>query len=171
MYRITHVIIGFGFGLLLSRDLSLSLLYGFMGGLGGYIPDFDLAFKHRKTLHNIIVPLIIFLLSYVALLYLHVRFYSWIQFGIIKNIVIAFLGGWILHILVDSFTKRGVYILYPLSNYRLRIPIFRSSGLVGNILFIMLAFIMYYFWLKNTGLENVIDYLYEYFRMFLISSS
>ncbi|ABN70452.1 membrane-bound metal-dependent hydrolase [Staphylothermus marinus F1] len=171
MYRITHVIIGFGFGLLLSQDPRLSLLYGFMGGLGGYIPDIDLRFKHRKTLHNIILSSIISLFIYVVLLYLCIRYYSWMQLGVVNNIVIAFLSGWILHILTDSLTKRGVYILYPLSNYRLRIPIFKSSSLVGNTLFIILSFIMYYFWIRSIGLENALDYLYYYLRMFLISAS
>lgn len=171
MYRITHIVIGVGFGLLLSKDLSLSLLYGLISGLGSYIPDIDLRCKHRKTLHNIIVLTIMSAILYIVLLYIHIEYCQIIELGVIKNIVIAFAGGWILHILTDSLTKRGVYILYPVSNFRLRIPIFRSSSVIANTLFIILSFIMYYFWFKSVGLENVIDYVHEYFKMFFASVS
>jgi inner membrane protein len=169
LYRITHVIIGFGYGLLLGNDLSSSIFYGLISSLSSYIPDLDLKYKHRKTLHNIFILTILSLLLYIGLVFLN-RNYHLLSDYIVLRIVLAFGGGWFLHLVVDSFTKRGVYWFYPLSNIRIGIPLFRSNSLIGNVFFIMFSFIIYYYWMNKMGLGNMLYLLTSYIKMFLLGS-
>ncbi len=169
MYRITHVIIGFGYGLLLGNDPVSSILYGLISSFSSYVPDTDLGYKHRKTLHNIFVLTMLSLLLYTSLIFLS-RNYHLLSNNIILRIVLAFSGGWLLHLVVDSFTKRGVYWFYPLSNVRIRIPLFRSNSLVGNVFFIMLSFIMYYYWINKMGFDSILYSLMDYIKTFLLGS-
>jgi inner membrane protein len=168
VYRVTHVVIGFGYGLLLGDDLVSSIFYGLISGFSSYIPDLDLRYKHRKTLHNIFVLTIISLLLYTGLIFLN-KDYHLMNNYMVFRIVLAFSGGWFLHLVVDSFTKMGVYWFYPLSNIRVRIPLFRSNSLIGNVFFIMLSFIMYYYWMNRIGLGNILYLLINYVKIFLLS--
>ncbi len=161
MYRFVHVFIGFSLGLYLGTDLMNSIIYAFIGALGGYVPDIDLRFKHRKTLHNIFSLLISCILIYLVLkLFLNQYFLSDLINA--RFIILSFDGGWLLHILLDSLTVRGVYIFYPLSNIRLRIPLFKSDSTIGNTLSLFLGFIFVYGWMVKTGLWTYVEVFLRY---------
>ena len=77
--------------------------------------------KHRGMFHTLIFSVI---LSSV------IWFFSRIA-------GIAFFCGYILHLLLDSFTKSGVAIFLPLSKTKMRLGFLRSGGLVEEILFVL----------------------------------
>ncbi len=151
MYRSVHIFIGFTFGLYIAGTNPLSVFYGIVGALGGWLPDIDLYFKHRKSLHNVFVLSIVSTAIYFVFCY-----YIKVPYIIPRIMTLSFTGGWVLHLLFDSLTKRGVYILWPLSNARLRIPIFKSNSIVGNLIATLFGFFLLYMWIKENGLVGLI---------------
>ncbi len=165
MNRPTHVFVGLTWGLLVGgSDPLVFIPSSIMGGLGGYFPDFDLRFRHRKLLHNIFVMILTSLIVYVSIRYVVIEYYGVIGEGVILRITLGFLGGYLLHLLLDSLTKMGVYILYPLSRWRLRIPLFRSNSLWANGLGFMIGGIMFYLWVKEI---RIIEYIENLISSFL----
>ncbi len=167
MYRSTHVFVGAAFGLWIGGSSPWTILYAFFGGLGGYFPDLDLRYKHRKFLHNIFVPL---LLSFILYIMINILISSYntevlnINNTISKYIALSFFMGYMLHILMDSLTKVGVYILYPVSNIRLRIPLFRSSSLWANGLGFMFGGLFIYLWLDKIGINRIIEKIISFLQ-------
>ncbi|MEM4432744.1 MAG: metal-dependent hydrolase [Desulfurococcaceae archaeon] len=159
MYRITHVYIGFVIGLFIGINDIDSLLNGLIGAIGGFIPDIDVGFKHRKTLHNIFVPFTIalsLLITNTYLIPMQWRIHSY-------NYLISFTLGWILHLVTDSLTIKGVYPLYPLiRNFRLRFAKFRSNSLLINTVMILLASIILGYWFYERNIYTKID---EYLKI------
>ncbi|MEM4757743.1 MAG: metal-dependent hydrolase [Nanopusillaceae archaeon] len=66
-------------------------------------------FKHRGITHSI----------YFVLLFLFLKF-------VFSNIFFILALSFALHILEDIFTVSGVEIFYPLSNFKVRIPLFNN---------------------------------------------
>ncbi len=156
MHRSIHVIIGAISGLFFASKLYLVPLCLIIGGIGGYIPDFDLRFGHRKSLHNLFSVLIgvisLYLLINIFPLNL-LRDNTW-------SLTLSFAAGWLLHICCDSLTKRGVYIFWPFSNRVYGLRIFRSDSFASTATGFIIAFILLLSWLIYSGvLEQMIKYL------------
>ncbi|ACV12632.1 membrane-bound metal-dependent hydrolase [Halorhabdus utahensis DSM 12940] len=75
--------------------------------LGAMVPDIDTAFgRHRKTLHNLFVPLVV-----GAYPYYHGNLeYVWI--GVLSHFALDLLG-----------SRRGLALLYPLTDEEFNLPI------------------------------------------------
>jgi len=158
MYRSVHIFVGFSFGLLVAGSNPSAIFYGIAGALGGWFPDIDLIYKHRKLFHNI------FLLSIIStLIFFTLCYYVNIPYVEPRRLTLSFTGGWVFHLLFDSFTKRGVYILWPLSKARLRIPIFRSDSILGNFIAVLFGLFLLYMWFKENGLIVLIDKIIFFF--------
>lgn len=168
MYRSVHMFIGGCFGLLLGEDLYSSLISSLMGAIGGYVPDIDYdcrKIKHRKTLHNVFSLVALTMIVYGALLY--IARYTFLDPIDAYRFSLAFGSGMALHILFDSTTKKGVWILYPFSNKRLRIPIFKSSSVWANGFGISMGLFFLYLWIRRFD----IDYLVKKAISYLLSIS
>ncbi len=146
--------VGGCFGLLLGVDLYSSLMSSLMGVIGGFVPDIDLRFKHRKALHNIFSLIALTMIVYGILLY--VTKYTYLDPANAYRFSLAFASGMMLHILFDSTTKMGVYILFPFSNKRLRIPIFRSNSVWANGFEISVGLFFLYLWLKHFDIDYLV---------------
>jgi len=146
--------VGGCFGLLLGVDLYSSLVSSLMGVIGGFVPDIDLRFKHRKTLHNIFSLIALTMIVYSALLY--AAKYAYLDPVNAYRFSLAFASGMALHILLDSTTKRGVYILFPFSNRRLRIPIFKSNSVWANGFGISIGLFFLYLWLRQLDIDYLV---------------
>jgi len=161
--RLVHCIIGSTLGLLVSSDKPFIFPYlVVIGWIGGWIPDLDLRIKHRKSLHNIWIAVFSAAILYMitSYIYNYLVLTSYItKSSFLEKTVIVFLGAWILHILCDSLTIRGVYPFYPLSNYRLRIAKLRSNGLAANAIGLAIALVFFILWLRSTKLIVYIEYL------------
>ena len=139
--RVTHV--------LFAAAIALWLMPEVIGGLehitelaravavlssaaGSVIPDADLRFKHRKALHNILVPLVlVFALSYAF-------------HGItLAELAVAWLFiGWMSHIALDAITVRGIYLFYPFSKRVIKIGLCRSDSLPCNLVLSALSLVL-----------------------------
>lgn len=133
MNKLTHIVFAF---LLFSVFYNVSSInIGFAGivAFATIFPDFDLQPHkwHRKLLHNFWVLLLIGVIVY--------RFLSPWYMGF-------FAFGFIAHILADSLNPTGVWVFWPVSEWRLKLgklipggPI--STGSTGEwvLLGIMLA--------------------------------
>ncbi len=156
MKRSVHAFIGFAAGLLVGGASPYTLLCGIAGFLGGWFPDYDLRFRHRKLLHNVFM---LVLSSYIVF-YLVQEAFRRLRIGFPGEaplyIALAFFSGWALHILLDATTKRGTYLLWPLYGKPLRIPIFRSSSFAANFVGIGLGMLLLAIWLsQNNPLEKL----------------
>lgn len=105
--------------------------------LGAIMPDFDikLGLRHRGASHSLLVAFAIWFLTYLL-------------FGSYAD---ALLIGYISHLFADSFTVRGVPLLWPFSrkNYGIRI-IHTDSGIERSINIIVILVII---WLLLTKLN------------------
>ncbi len=156
MHRSIHVIIGAISGLFFASKLYSVPLCLIMGGMGGYIPDFDLRYRHRKSLHNLF-SILIGAISLYSLLNL-------IPLNLLRDnvwpLTLSFATGWLLHICCDSLTKKGIYIFWPFSNRVYGLRIFRSDSLVSTAIGFIIALILLLSWLIYSGaLELLIKYL------------
>ncbi|MET1160434.1 MAG: metal-dependent hydrolase [Thermoprotei archaeon] len=169
MYRVVHVFMGFSTGLLLCSLLNNSywFLCGIMSGIGGYIPDLDLRIKHRKLLHNIIIPLVTITLIY-SMTHLVFTNGSNVILLIIDASLLSLLIGWLLHVFCDAFTKRGVYILWPINEeVRVSLTPLKSGELVGNLVVMIIASLEMYYWLRISGYGNLLDkFMEEVLKLF-----
>jgi len=130
MMFITHISLGLLLGLIIVKNISLPVNQAiFIGAiiLGSLFPDIDSAtsfigskfklvslfFKHRGAIHSLPLlaacSMVFFILSGNA-------YYA-----------IAFLLGYLFHLLIDSLTPKGVAWLWP-SKKRVR-GIFRTTGI------------------------------------------
>jgi len=132
--RKAHLILGIGAVLAILRpSVDDMIAYIILAALGSLIPDLDLKYKHRKTLHNIFIPPIITLGLTLAL-----------SKALTLNpiyIYLAIIIAWLSHIIGDLFTVGGVAMLWPLKSKRIRLlklrydhPIVSTIGLALGIL-------------------------------------
>jgi len=161
-------VLGFSAGLLVGGD-EFFILYGLAGAIGGYVPDLDLRYKHRKILHNIIIPFILFIIFYsLSMMISRVSQHH----VVIAKAGYALLIGWLLHVFGDSLTSRGVYILWPF-NKQYRLSVFkklRSDSFLANFMLFALAFIFLYIWFEKYGPEFVrkaVEDIFNYLSRFL----
>jgi inner membrane protein len=134
--KITHMFFALALALWFLRSwshiaTSIKLYYAFIAVavFSSTIPDLDLKLKHRKTLHNITVPvltgLVLWTLVPQALL-----------------LVVAFILGWLSHVLLDALTTRGVYPLHPLLDYKLALKLCKSENSLWNTTIILLSLLV-----------------------------
>lgn len=134
MRKITHMFFALAIAVWFLRSMqvyfnvNLQLYYAFMviAVLSSTLPDLDLRLKHRRTLHNITIPLIVVLTIYAIVPQV-------VVFGI------AFLIGWVSHVLLDAITIKGVCPFYPLLDFKLALKLCKSESVIWNILVLMLS--------------------------------
>lgn len=107
--------------LVFSKKLDITPKILMIMSIFSIIPDLDIVFSHRATLHNIFIPLFLMLIYYI-----------WSN----PNFLIVGYY-WTSHILLDIFNA-GVYILYPFYNRVLFIKLdlwryINESGLTMDI--------------------------------------
>ena len=85
-------------------------------------------FGHRGVFHTVYFPIAISLVLFVFDL---------------RLISIAVLIGYLLHLILDSITKKGVAFFYPLSKIRVR-GFVKVGSLVENLIFIVLIVLIVY---------------------------
>ncbi len=159
--------VGLSLGLFLSDSPISFILYGLLGLAGGWFPDLDLHHRHRKLLHNVFALSGLTLIVYGILLYFTA--YGVLEGKLAMRGSLSFAGGYLLHLLFDSLTKRGIFIFYPLSeNFKIRIPLFTSRSIWGNGLAIGFGLLLIYVWADRNGylpvlLEKLTSSLYPLF--------
>jgi len=160
--RTIHAYIGIALGFIIASNNYYILPYTIISGwLGGWFPDLDLKYKHRKGLHNLIATMVFTSFIYIASYVLYSKFML-LNMEAPLYISLAFAGGYLLHLLFDSLTPRGIYVLYPLSNKQLRIANFRSNGVFINALGFLIATTIIALWLiKYTGLNSYLKILIQ----------
>jgi len=134
--KITHMFFAFTLALwfLKSRiypTTSLQLYYAFIvvAVFSSTLPDLDLKLKHRKTLHNIVVPVL-----------LGAVFYALAPQALL--LTVALIMGWLSHVVLDALTTRGVYPLYPLVNHKLALRLCRSESPLWNTTIILISLLV-----------------------------
>lgn len=85
-------------------------------------------FGHRNILHTIYFPLVIVLVLFIFNL---------------KLLSLAVLIGYLLHLLLDLITKKGIALFYPLSKKRIR-GFIKVGSLIENLIFIILIVLVVY---------------------------
>lgn len=148
MYRLTHVYVGLVTGLLVGGSGFEAFLCGVSGAIGGYLPDLDLSLAHRKTLHNFVVPGAATLLVFIGVEALEPG--STFK-TLLHHVWASMIIGWVLHVLADSLTSRGVYPFYPLSSFRLRLLKLRSNSLTVNLVLLFLSSLALALWFERRG--------------------
>ena len=149
--RTIHAYMGMAIGFLIAGNNYYILPFSILSGwLGGWFPDFDLRYKHRKGLHNLIAALVFTSFVYIASYVLYSEFHLLAK-DVSSYISLSFIAGYILHLFFDSLTPRGVYIMYPLSSKKFRMSSFRSDGLFINALgFLISSSIIAYWFIRYT---------------------
>ncbi len=95
---ITHILIPLFILLIFSDKINLSKKMIILLSFFAIFPDLDMFAFHRATLHNLFIPIVLFLFIYFS------------TNSIIKAMVVAY---YILsHIILDTFVQ-GVFVLYP----------------------------------------------------------
>lgn len=160
MYRLTHVYVGLVAGIVFGGTGFRAVICGLCGALGGYIPDIDLSLSHRKTLHNLTAPASLIILLYILVKALDLDPSISV---ILKYATISTALGWVLHIVTDSLTSKGVYPLYPFSKFRLRLLRLRSNSLSANLALIILTSLIFLWWFERKGFIYEFNKLMEIF--------
>lgn len=131
MRRSTHIIFGVAIAYWILRGDPLILSIGlFASAVGSVLPDVDLKFKHRKSLHNLLSIAATAIVVYFAL-----------PVELFRNTVVLGLTlGWMSHLLLDLITKKGVALFYPISGYFFKLGLCRSDSIACNTLIYAISF-------------------------------
>lgn len=143
----THLIAGLLTWITLSNYLKLleprTLLLSVIATI---LPDFDIKFKHRALFHNIFATLIS-----TAIVFLY--------FGTLGAIFFAL--AYFSHLLLDSLTKAGVSILYPISKRRYGFRLFRNGSLFDKFLFLSFTVAFTLLFIKRFSSVKFTEFLKE----------
>lgn len=82
----------------------------------------QLFFSHRGMIHSFALAFVISLIIY---------FFS-------LSASVGFLVGYVCHLFLDFFTKRGILLLWPLSQKKFYLVGLSSGGLLEEIIFVLL---------------------------------
>jgi len=93
--------------------------------IGKKVKIVNYLFAHRGFFHSLFA-----LLIFTILLYFFDVF-----------IATAFFSGYFLHLLLDSFTKQGIFLFYPLSTKKSKGKL-GAGGLLENIFFFITLFLL-----------------------------
>uniref|UniRef100_A0A7C4HA31 Metal-dependent hydrolase n=1 Tax=Staphylothermus marinus TaxID=2280 RepID=A0A7C4HA31_STAMA len=163
LYRITHVFLGIAVNLFLCKYPSYFIICGLFGALGAYIPDIKHApYRRGKISHSLIIPVITIILTYLTIGFINGLDNYRFVLNIVKHILYSLSIGWITHVLSDSLTAQGVYILYPFTNYRLSVfKKLKSNSIIGNLFIMFISTLLIYFWLVQTSYGKILENLFE----------
>lgn len=147
MMFLTHLAFGILMGLLVIKfnflNINNNILFLITTSISSIIPDIDIAtsfvskktspatyaisyfFKHRGIIHSIIIPIIIFIITYTAN----------------REIALAILLGYSSHIVLDSLTKEGIRPFSPITEYKIK-GIIKSAGLADFMILIFLIILI-----------------------------
>lgn len=151
MKRSVHALMGASLGVLLAWNNVLVIFPCLIfGWIGGYFPDIDLKIRHRKSLHNIFAIATATTIVYVGS-YALLKSWGTLEPGYIpiysEYMALAFLLGALLHVLIDAFTPRGVFILWPISRKKLRLASIKSDSKWFNGLGVFIAITIFVLWI------------------------
>ncbi len=123
MMKVTHAMVAFTAGYLLTSDIQ----FGLYSVLFGLISDLDLVIglKHRTVTHSLIFLITTSILA-----------------GMVdRETGIAAFTGIGVHIMLDMLTKSGVQLYWPLKR-RVRVAKFSYDGLLPNYALILTCWIL-----------------------------
>ena len=136
----THLVITIFAVLLLISQVENKFIFVLCALIATYIPDIDSKFsklgkhrifripqffiRHRGILHSFV-----FLIALTLTL-----------FFVFPVVAFGFFIGYSLHLLADSFTKKGVYLFYPLSKMKSK-GIVRTDGILEAFIFVIFLII------------------------------
>ena len=146
--RETHLLFGVGTTLFFFRFLQESLAeLIFIALLGSLIPDLDVRRKHRVLLHNVFSVFAFILITVFLFVYMGYTYTSAFAFAL------AGAYAYSTHLLLDSFTNRGIRLLWPISNkwYGLRSANY-DDPLMNTTFSIIGAFLLFFELMRSTGL-------------------
>jgi len=135
--RETHILFGVGTTLFFFRFLRGSLAeLLFMAILGSLFPDLDVRLKHRVLLHNIFSMFVFLLVTAILLVY------SGYTYSTALELSLAGTYSYSTHLLLDSFTSRGVRLMWPVSNKWFGARSARYDNPLMNITFSMIGVLL-----------------------------
>lgn len=128
MMRKTHLIIGITCSLPLFTS-NLVLPYSVIGLIGAIAPDWDfkLHIRHRTITHSLLFLLISTYIIYCSNL----------------DISIVWFVTYSLHLLLDSFTIKGIPLFYPFSKKYYGFKLFKTGGFFDYLFFIFFIYILF----------------------------
>jgi membrane-bound metal-dependent hydrolase YbcI (DUF457 family) len=157
MRLLTHVAFGLFLGTLFHYLLDIDFSFILLAGFAAFLPDIDWRMQyswhmgnvHRKVLHNVWVLIVLVILTYLLSNSL------FLSFGIII--------GFVSHLIADSFTKKGVFWLYPLGKdsrkYFLNGPLSMdkptSVAIEKYVQILLFAAAGFLFMVKEIALESI----------------
>ena len=137
MKRITHLV--FGGGITYSIIIYMykpTFLHIIVILAYTLIPDTDLKYKHRRLLHNVFSAIFLSYLIYQStilinkILPLEINAYS---------IALTAITAYTTHLLLDSLTKRGVDLFWPISKKSWGIKTIKSNSKTWNTILIIMG--------------------------------
>lgn len=90
--------------------LNINLLEAILGVLGSTAPDWDLKLRFLGIKHRTITH------SFLALV-----ISTYVISSVSNGIAVAWFINYFLHLILDSFTPRGVPFFYPMNNKRYKL--------------------------------------------------
>lgn len=148
MRKITHLMVGGIIGIIFSHIFSTNYyLFGLVGAFYGLLPDYDIYLQkmgvmmHRSVISHSFISSIIYSLSPILFSYFIEKNISYYYFLLSVNAFFAILS----HNIMDSLTRGGVKLLYPISKRKIKGP-FKSNDALPNILIIAI-FLMTLSWI------------------------
>jgi len=146
-----HIVLGVGASLaLINPEVTRIFMVGTSATIGSLLPDLDLNSAHRRLLHNFWALIMI-----VLIMTLIFKAFHMLSKDIIINIIAPVSIGYILHIIGDSFTKMGVWPLWPLKKPHISLSEYEYDHPVINIFVASIGFLL------------CIVYLYSYLKQFI----
>ncbi len=145
MKKITHIIFGLGATLyFISLYFPITYLHVITTIAYTTLPDIDIRFKHRRILHNVFSLAIATGILYYSISYLTIN-------GVLQadpiSISIAGFTGYATHLFLDSLTKRGIDILWPLSHKSIGVKTIRYDNPFWNTVISLIGIIFLILWL------------------------
>jgi inner membrane protein len=139
--KVTHVLFAVGLTGVLGIWRTLwGPLIVIPASIGSIAPDADLGSRHRMLLHNIFILFMLMASSWFTTVYSDLE---------LSLLLLAFIIGWISHIVLDLLTLKGVALLYPVSKRFYGFKKCRSDSLLCNGLFSLISIVMIIYGVKS----------------------
>ena len=133
----THMSVGVAVAMAIIMTSSYNIVYVIIACMGAIAPDFDikLGIKHRTWTHSILL----------------LGLTTWLFSTINLEIAIFWAIGYATHLIIDSFTKRGVPFFYPIIKKKIGFKLCTTGktadkvvGKLGKIIIIICSIKMLY---------------------------
>lgn len=109
---------------------------------GRKYPIFSKIFTHRGRTHTLLFPAILFVILEICgvMSVASQDKPAQLAFGILTPMLFGSFIGWVIHIIVDSFNRKGVPIFWPLTSDKYHIPFmkFKSNNKKHEFVFLCL---------------------------------